>query len=128
MNNNREKHSIQKTTGLDELPQLVVEERDITPDFLIKRDKELAYLDADKITFPLTIRRWKLGDKFIPLGMIGKKNVSDYLTDKKMNVSQKKKQCVVCSGVDIVWLVNERIDNRYRITEKTKRVLIIQIK
>ncbi len=119
---------IQKTTGLDELPQLVVEERDITPDFLIKRDKELAYLDADKITFPLTIRRWKLGDKFIPLGMIGKKNVSDYLTDKKMNVSQKKKQCVVCSGVDIVWLVNERIDNRYRITEKTKRVLIIQIR
>ena len=60
--------------------------------------------------------------------MKGKKNVSDYLTDRKFSVYQKDNQYVVCSGETIVWLVDERIDNRFRVTEETKRVLLIQIK
>jgi len=53
------------------------------PEFKILHDKNMAFLDADKIIFPLMIRRWQTGDKFVPFGMTGKKKVSDYLTDKQ---------------------------------------------
>ena len=85
-------------------------------------------MDADKIQQPLYVRKWEKGDKFVPLGMTGKKNVSDYLTDRKFTLHQKENQYVVCCGDEIVWLVNERSDNRYRITDSTKRMLIISIK
>ena len=81
-----------------------------------------------KVSSPLTIRKWQVGDKFVPFGMTGKKKVSDYLTDKKFSLLQKEKQWVVCCGEEIVWLVNERTDNRFRITDKTKRIIKIQIK
>ena len=85
-------------------------------------------MDADKVIRPFTIRKWQSGDKFIPLGMKGKKNVSDYLTDRKFSVYQKDNQYVVCSGETIAWLVDERIDNRFRVTDETERILLIQIK
>ena len=58
--------------------------------------------------------------------MKGKKKVSDYLTDRKFSLFQKENQYVVCSAGQIVWLVGERSDDRFRVTEDTKRVLIIQ--
>ena len=109
-------------------PELIIEEEEYTPDFIIPRDKHIACVDADKVEMPLTIRKWQLGDKFVPFGMTGKKKVSDYLTDRKMSLYQKEKQYVVCSGERIVWIVNERSDNRFRITPQTKRLLLIQIK
>jgi tRNA(Ile)-lysidine synthase len=84
-------------------------------------------LDADKVTLPLEIRKWKKGDKFIPFGMKGKKNVSDYLTDKKFSLFQKDNQYVACSKGEIIWLVGERTDDRFKITEKTQRALILKI-
>ena len=108
--------------------ELIVEEIEYTPDFIIPRDKHIACMDADKVEMPLTIRKWQVGDKFVPFGMTGKKKVSDYLTDRKMSLYQKDNQYVVCSGDHIVWIVNERNDNRFRITPHTKRVLLIQIK
>ena len=109
-------------------PELIVEEVEYTPDFIIPRDKHIACVDADKVEMALTIRKWQVGDKFVPFGMTGKKKVSDYLTDKKMSLYQKENQYVVCSGDHIVWIVNERSDNRFRITPHTKRVFLIQIK
>ena len=94
----------------------------------IASKKEIACIDADKVKGPLTIRRWEQGDKFAPLGMTGKKKVSDYLTDRKFTLFQKERQWVVCSGEDIVWLVNERSDHRYRVTENTRRVLLLSVK
>ena len=88
-------------------------------------DKHIAYLDADKLTAPLHLRKWQAGDWFIPLGMKGKKLVSDYLTDRKYSLWQKEQQYVLCCNNDIVWLVGERIDQRYCITENTKRVIIL---
>ena len=105
-----------------------MEEIERTSSFVIPRDKHIACLDADKLNHPLTIRKWERGDKFVPLGMNGKKNVSDYLTDKKYSLFQKENQYVVCCGEDIVWLVNERTDQRYRITDSTQRIMLIQIK
>lgn len=108
------------------LPTLTYETVDITPDFIIPRDKHIACLDADKVTLPLTVRKWQAGDKFTPLGMNGKKNVSDYLTDRKFTLFQKEHQYVACQGDKIVWLIGERIDNAYRIDTDSKRAVIVR--
>ena len=119
---------IQKKGSSQLIPKLIMEEVERTPTFVIPRDKHIACLDADQLNHPLTIRKWEKGDKFVPLGMNGKKKVSDYLTDKKFSLFQKENQYVVCCGENIVWLVNERSDHRYRITDSTQRILLIQIK
>ena len=106
--------------------RLAMETQEIMPDFVIPRNKNTACLDADKVVLPLTVRKWRQGDKFVPFGMKGKKKVSDYLTDRKFSLFQKENQYVVCSADRIVWLVGERSDDRFRVTEDTKRVLIIQ--
>lgn len=85
----------------------------------------IALLDADKLQFPLEIRRWREGDSFVPFGMEGRKKVSDLLIDAKVPVAEKQRQFVVLSGDDIVWVVGRRIDDRYRITPKTENVLKI---
>ena len=109
-------------------PKLVVTKIERTPCFIIPKDNYTAYLDADKIHLPLLLRKWQIGDKFIPFGMKGKKKVSDYMTDKKFNLIQKEEQWVVCHGEEIVWLVNERTDNRFRITDDAQRILKIEIR
>lgn len=108
-------------------PELMMETVELTPDFVIPRNKAAACVDADKLTLPLTVRKWQKGDKFVPFGMTGKKNVSDYLTDRKFSLFAKENQYVVCSGDKIVWLVGERSDNRFRVTEETKRVMVITV-
>ena len=87
--------------------------------------ENIAMLDEDKLTYPLTLRRWQDGDSFIPFGMIGRKKVSDYLTDRKVSVIEKSRQFVLLSGDDIVWVVGRRIDDRYRITKNTENILKI---
>lgn len=84
-----------------------------------------AQVDADKLKYPLTLRRWRSGDRFIPFGMSGYKKVSDFLTDCKATALERKRQFVLVSGGDIVWLVGRRIDDRYRLTSETENVLRI---
>lgn len=93
-------------------------------DFKIIPDPDVAYLDWDKLSETILLRHWKHGDWFIPFGMKGKKKVSDYFTDHKYSLDKKERQLILCSADDIVWLVGERIDDRYRVTSKTKHVLI----
>lgn len=111
----------------EDMPGLLVETVTVTPAFVIPRSKDTACLDADKVVLPLAVRKWRQGDRFVPFGMKGKKNVSDYLTDRKFSLFQKEHQYVVCSGDKIVWLVGERSDDRFRVTEDTKRVLVIRL-
>ena len=110
-----------------EEPRLLWENRRLTPDFVIPRDKQVSCLDADKLKAPLTLRRWRAGDTFVPFGMKGRKRVSDYLTDRKFSLLQKKRQWVLCCGEEICWLVGERLDNRFRIDEGTKSVRIVTL-
>ena len=84
-----------------------------------------AQVDADKLKYPLTVRRWQEGDWFIPYGMSGRKKVSDYLIDHKVPLPEKARQFVLLSGDEIVWLVGRRIDDRYRLTAETENVLRI---
>ena len=110
-----------------EEPRLLWEDCRLTPDFVIPRDKQVACLDADKLKAPLILRRWRAGDTFVPFGMKGRKRVSDYLTDRKFSLLQKKRQWVLCCGEEICWLVGERLDNRFRIDEGTKSVRIVTL-
>jgi tRNA(Ile)-lysidine synthase len=83
-----------------------------------------ACLDADKVTFPLTVRTSNTGDRFIPFGMKGTKLVSDFLTDRKMALTAKRQQLVVTDAHDdILWIVGLRPAAPYCISPKTKRML-----
>lgn len=87
-----------------------------------------AYLDADKVTTPLSLRHPQEGDRFQPLGMThGTKLVSDFLTDLHLNRFQKEQQWLACSDNNIVWICNQRPDHRYRVTEATRRILILHL-
>ena len=94
-------------------------------DFIESLDQgdNVALLDADKLKFPLKVRRWQEGDWFVPFGMSGRKKLSDYLIDKKVSMAEKSRQFVLVSGDDIVWVVGRRLDDRYAITRKTENVL-----
>ncbi len=82
----------------------------------ISEDPNSAVLDMRKIAFPLELRKWREGDVFQPLGMKGRKKISDFLIDKKVPLFEKENTWVLCSGEDIIWVVGHRIDNRYKIT------------
>jgi len=97
-----------------------------TNDVSFSNDPDVAYIDADKALHPIEMRRWKEGDSFHPLGMTGTKKVSDYLIDSKVPLVDKQNVMVVTSKGNIVWLVSHRIDERYKITPETKRVLVIR--
>lgn len=85
----------------------------------------VALLDADRVTYPLTVRRWSDGDTFIPFGMTGRKKVSDFLIDSKVSMAEKGRQFVLISNAEIAWLVGRRIADPFRITDSTERVLRI---
>lgn len=94
--------------------------------YTIPRDHHVASLDFDKLTFPLTLRRWLPGDTFIPFGMRNSRKLSDFFTDNKLSIPEKENVRVILSGSDIVWIVGYRIDQRYRITPKTRKVFILK--
>lgn len=94
--------------------------------FKVSADKCFCFVDASAVKFPLTVRTVEVGDRFVPFGMKGSKLVSDYLTDRKFNLFDKQRQLVVADAHGrIVWLVNQRPDERYRITDTTETVLKI---
>ena len=97
-------------------------------DFSIPSHNNMAALDLDKLEFPLILRKWKAGDYFVPLGMKGIKKVSDFLIDCKVPVHKKENVWTLLSGEKIVWIVNYRIDDRYKITSETKNILLVELK
>jgi tRNA(Ile)-lysidine synthase len=91
----------------------------------LNQGSNVALLDYDALQFPLTLRHWREGDRFMPLGMKGEKKLSDFFTDCKLNLFEKQKQLLLCSANgDIAWVVGRRADNRYRVTGKTTRILM----
>lgn len=93
----------------------------------IQKDQRFFYLDADKIAFPLLLRGWQQGDWFIPFGMSGKKKLSDFFTDIKLSIKEKEEAWVLLSGKSVLGVVGKRSDNRFRVTEATQRVLVVEL-
>ena len=108
-------------------PVLKWELVEVNDSFVVPKDIAVACLDADKVNGALTLRRWRSGDRFVPFGMTGFKSVRNYLRDRKQSLFDKERQLVVCGGDDIVWVVEERTDNRFRVTPETRKVLRIWV-
>lgn len=84
-----------------------------------------AWMDLDKISFPLTLRHWREGDVFQPLGMGGKhRKLQDFFSDRKLTRFEKEKVWLLESGGDICWIVGMRLDERFKVSELTKRCLV----
>ena len=95
-----------------------------TGDFVIDKSPNVALLDANKIQFPLTLRHWRHGDRFHPLGMKGSKLLSDFFVDQKFTEAQKANVFLLVSDDDeVLWVVGHRIDDRYKVTSETKSIL-----
>ncbi len=109
------------------LPLLCIKKLARTKGFQVPRDPNIACIDAGKVKHVLSLRTWKEGDCFIPFGMKGRKLVSDFLTDRKKSRHEKKNQLIVTDGEQIVWVVGERIDDRYRITNDTEHLILVYI-
>jgi tRNA(Ile)-lysidine synthase len=94
----------------------------------ITSNRKMAYLDIDKLEFPLSLRKWTLGDRMQPFGMYGQKKISDMLINEKVSNIDKTYVQVLCSGDEIVWLCGIRISHLARVTNDTKNVLTIEQK
>ncbi len=96
--------------------------------FVVSKDADCVCLDADKAAFPLTVRPVRNGDTFVPFGMRGRKLLSDFLTDRKIPLLEKRRQLVVTDREDrILWVAGIRPDNRFCITPSTRRALVIRM-
>jgi len=91
------------------------------------KQPNIAFVDKDKLKFPLTLRRWKEGDVFYPLGMKGKKKLSKYFKDEKLSIIDKENIWLLCSDDNIVWVINSRADERFKATEQTTNILKITL-
>ncbi|MGN0221680.1 MAG: tRNA lysidine(34) synthetase TilS [Prevotella sp.] len=115
------------TYQLQDGKKVNLEYKEKTYDFIIPKQRDFACLDASSIRFPLVLRRVKDGDRFMPFGMNRYKLVNSYLRDRKVSLYRKRCQLVLEDGNgNILWLVNERIDQHYRISESTKWMLVVR--
>jgi len=88
-------------------------------------DKNTVSLDYDKITFPLIIRKWQKGDYFFPIGLIGKKKISKFFKDEKLSITAKENIWLLLSNNQIIWVIGHRLDERFKVTKTTNKILKI---
>jgi len=119
--------NIRNIKELRDIPGILsADEIEITGKFKILTGHDTACIDSDKIRYPLIIRKWRSGDHFYPFGMKQKKKLSDYFVDEKYSKIDKEKIRILESAGEIVWVIGDRIDDRFRITDSTARALVIK--
>ena len=117
-----EAFEIHSDKAIDELP-IKISLEDV--ETFEKQGQNVVFLDKEKLNFPLVLRNWKKGDYFYPFGMKGKKKLSKFFKDEKMDLISKEKQWLLCSGDDIVWIVGRRADERFKVDGSTMKILKI---
>ncbi len=93
----------------------------------IPKEKSVAMLDYDRLKFPLLLRKWRKGDSFYPYGFKGEKKISEFYKNLKYSILDKENQWLLLSGEEIVWVVGQRIDDRYKITKDTKTIYKLEL-
>ncbi|MBT8285062.1 MAG: tRNA lysidine(34) synthetase TilS [Flavobacteriaceae bacterium] len=115
----------------DEIPEvtgdLPLEIRIEEVEEIKEKNNTILYIDKETLNHKLTVRKWKKGDYFYPLGMEGRKKVSKFFKDEKMDAVAKQNQWLLCCGDDIVWIIGRRADDRFKITEKTRHILKVTL-
>jgi len=111
-------HPVHLTFSIFEMPD----------SYIIPAGQHTAAFDAGKVSFPLLLRLWKEGDRFRPLGLAGSKKVSDFLINSKVPLPDKKHIWILETGGEIAWIINYRIDDRFKITDQTHKILLIEYK
>jgi tRNA(Ile)-lysidine synthase len=96
-------------------------------DAIFGKRTKVIFVDKSKLKFPLTLRQWEEGDVFHPLGMNGKKKLSKYFKDEKLSLIDKKNVWLLISEENIVWVLNRRADERFKVTNKTTNILKIEL-
>ena len=95
----------------------------------LNSDKFSVKVDFEKLVFPLVLRPWKIGDIFKPLGMEGSKKLSDFFIQHKLSRFEKDAvPILVNANGEVIWIVGMRLDNRFKVTENTKKVLTLVYK
>ena len=90
-------------------------------------DSFTVLLDAEKVTFPLTLRHWQAGDFFYPLGLSGsRQKLQDFFTNQKLSRFEKERVWLLLSGDEICWVVGHRLDERFKITDETTSHWVIR--
>lgn len=107
--------------------RLTIEKIERTPDFSFSTHPQVVDLDLDKLVYPLILRHWNEGEYFQPLGMNGLKKLSDFFIDEKYSIPDKENAWLLASGNQLVWIVGKRLDDRFKITAKTKRIVRIRL-
>ncbi len=97
------------------------------PDYEPPVTNYTASIDADKIIFPLILRKWQKGDRFIPFGMKHSKKLSDFFIDLKLSLPEKEDVWLLTSENKILWVIGYRTDDRYKITKLTKNILQFEL-
>jgi tRNA(Ile)-lysidine synthase len=115
-----------RSTGFEE--GLLQFEITTTSNLKPQTSNKIACLDAKEISYPLILRKWKTGDYFYPLGMNKKKKLSRFFIDQKFSKPEKERAWVIESNKKIIWVVGHRIDDRVKLTDKTKSVLQITLR
>ena len=96
-------------------------------DNIFNSTKDVIFVDEDRLSFPLEIRKWKEGDFFYPNGMQGKKKLSKFYKDEKYSLFDKENQWLLCSNDEIVWVIGKRADERFIATKTTQNIIKLQL-
>ena len=95
--------------------------------FILEKENDLAFLDLEKLDFPLILRKWEKGDFFYPIGMKGKKKLSDFFTDNKFSIMEKEQVYLLTSSKnEIIWIIGHRLDNRFKIEKQTQEIFRVK--
>lgn len=95
--------------------------------YVIPVSPEIASLDFDKLSFPLVLKKWQPGEYFVPLGLNGLKKLSDFFVDEKFSIAEKESTWILYSAGKVAWVVDHRIDDRFKITPETRMVYRIKL-